>query len=356
MIVKNEAHVLARCLASVKPLLSAWVIVDTGSTDDTPAVARAALDGVPGEVIHRPWKNFGHNRSEALALSRPRADYSLVVDADDNLEFAPDVRLPELTHDAYALLVRNNGITYRRLHLLKNSRAWRYDGVLHEYPACDGEATRGFLDSVVYVRNHDGARWSDPQKYVKDAAVLEEALRSEPNNARYTFYLAQSYRDAKMPGDALRYYEKRTTMPGWDEEAFVAHHEAAKLREHLGEPFEAVQSAFLRAYEARPRRAEPLCELARFCRLKSRLPLAWIYALAASRIPRPDDALFVDEAVYAWRSLDELAVAAYHVGEYEVGRVSNARLIESGAVPAGDLPRIRDNLAWCERGLTGKLA
>ena len=32
MIVKNEAHVLGRCLASVRPLITSWVIVDTGST------------------------------------------------------------------------------------------------------------------------------------------------------------------------------------------------------------------------------------------------------------------------------------------------------------------------------------
>ena len=31
MIVKNERDVIARCLESVKPILSTWVIVDTGS-------------------------------------------------------------------------------------------------------------------------------------------------------------------------------------------------------------------------------------------------------------------------------------------------------------------------------------
>ena len=35
MIVKNEAHVIARCLASVRPIIDYWVIVDTGSTDGT---------------------------------------------------------------------------------------------------------------------------------------------------------------------------------------------------------------------------------------------------------------------------------------------------------------------------------
>jgi glycosyltransferase involved in cell wall biosynthesis len=35
MIVKNESHVIERCLNSVKPLLDYVLIVDTGSTDNT---------------------------------------------------------------------------------------------------------------------------------------------------------------------------------------------------------------------------------------------------------------------------------------------------------------------------------
>src|SRR6478609_6096449 len=90
MIVKNEEAVLARCLASVKSLISHWVIVDTGSTDRTREVARQALEGIPGEVVGRPWKNFGHNRSEALELAREHGDYMLVIDADDTLELSPE--------------------------------------------------------------------------------------------------------------------------------------------------------------------------------------------------------------------------------------------------------------------------
>ncbi len=46
-------------------LLSAWLIVDTGSTDRTKQVVEDALRGIPGEVVSRPWKNFGANRSES---------------------------------------------------------------------------------------------------------------------------------------------------------------------------------------------------------------------------------------------------------------------------------------------------
>ncbi len=85
MIVKDEAPVIRRCLDSVRPLVDAWLVVDTGSTDGTQAIVREHMADLPGELVERPWRDFAHNRSEALALARPRGDYSLVIDADDAL-------------------------------------------------------------------------------------------------------------------------------------------------------------------------------------------------------------------------------------------------------------------------------
>ena len=34
------------------------------------------------EVHERPWRNFGHNRSEVFALARGKADWLLATDAD----------------------------------------------------------------------------------------------------------------------------------------------------------------------------------------------------------------------------------------------------------------------------------
>ena len=50
MIVKNEAHVIERCLASVKSIVASWVIVDTGSTDGTQEFVRSVMAGIPGEL------------------------------------------------------------------------------------------------------------------------------------------------------------------------------------------------------------------------------------------------------------------------------------------------------------------
>src|SRR5258708_39069818 len=83
MIVKNEAPVIQRCLASVMPLIDTWVIVDTGSMDGTQQLIRETLAHLPGELHERPWVDFAHNRSEALELARGFGEYIFVIDADE---------------------------------------------------------------------------------------------------------------------------------------------------------------------------------------------------------------------------------------------------------------------------------
>ena len=53
MIVKNEAPVIRRCLASVCPLIDSWVIIDTGSNDGTQEIIREYLRDIPGELHER---------------------------------------------------------------------------------------------------------------------------------------------------------------------------------------------------------------------------------------------------------------------------------------------------------------
>ena len=66
MIIKDESAVICRCLASVKPFIDYWVIVDTGSMDNTEEIICEVLQTVPGELHRRVWKNFGENRTNNI--------------------------------------------------------------------------------------------------------------------------------------------------------------------------------------------------------------------------------------------------------------------------------------------------
>ncbi len=81
MIVKNGAATLARCLSSVRGVVDRIVVGDTGSTDDSIAVAKS----FGAEVVPVSWQNdFAEARNAVLA--RASCDWVLVLDADEMLD------------------------------------------------------------------------------------------------------------------------------------------------------------------------------------------------------------------------------------------------------------------------------
>jgi tetratricopeptide (TPR) repeat protein len=355
MIVKNESAVIERCLASLRDHIDAWVIVDTGSTDDTKEKIRKSLEGIPGALHERPWRNFGSNRSEAVALAyESGCDYFLFFDADDVLLAPEGFTWPKLDAHVYELTLVYGNYRYARASLVSSKLHWRWVGVLHEYADSTPMATsRGTLPQPQIRASTEGARSGDPQKYHRDAEALEQGLRDEPDNLRYLFYLAQSYRDAGRPAEALPVYERRAAAGGWEEESWRSLLEAARLRERLAQPAEEVHRAYLKAFEARPTRAEPLVELARMMRGLSRTPLAYLYAKHAASIAQPSDRLFVEADVYQWRALDELSIAAYWTNRFAESDAICTQLLNSGLLPAEHVERVTANQNFSRSKLAG---
>lgn len=190
MIVRNEAKVIERCLASARDLVDTWVISDTGSTDGTQQLIRTAMHGIPGELHEEPWVNFGHNRTLNIRHARGKADYLLLLDADHVIR--RDGPLPRLTADAYML--RHEGATeYRIRRLVSGSVAWRYEGVTHEYLTVDTRHRQANLDALVIEDFYDGGSRRD--KFERDARLLSAEMERDPANTRTVFYLAQTMRD-----------------------------------------------------------------------------------------------------------------------------------------------------------------
>ena len=357
MIVKDEAHVIARCLQSVRPLIDYWTIVDTGSTDGTQDLIRELLDGVPGHLFERPWINFGHNRSEALELARPHARYTFVIDADEILEVPSGFVWGDLTADSVYLLHRGStasDTTYWRGSLVANRLPWCYRGVLHEYLEAPGSSTIAHLAGPEVVGHFDGGRSQNittREKYARDAAVLEQALVDEPDNARYQYYLARSYRDSDQIELAIEAYRRRARMGAFAEEVSDSLLWVARLLERQGADVPDVEAAYLQAWQARPQRAEALVDLARYSRCGGRFALGRMVAAQAVLIERPDDLLWVEEDVYRWRALDELAVAAFWVGRYTESLEACRRLLTEGHLPQEQRDRVVQNYAFAAEKL-----
>ncbi len=153
-IVRNESACVQHMLRSARPVASFFAVLDTGSADDTYALARSALEtsGVPFALAQRDHTAFDDDfaamRNAALSLVPDEIDWVLMLDADEAL--APEDAGPLLeliasgTHDAYALPRYNfpnadlhgTMLIYpdRQTRLFRNVRdgSIAYAGVVHE--------------------------------------------------------------------------------------------------------------------------------------------------------------------------------------------------------------------------------
>ena len=78
MIARDEARCIERCLRSAAAVVDEMWVLDTGSVDDTPALARRC----GAQVRHWDWcDDFAAARNAALALTD--CDWRLVLDADE---------------------------------------------------------------------------------------------------------------------------------------------------------------------------------------------------------------------------------------------------------------------------------
>lgn len=150
MIVRDEATRLQACLESVRDLVDEMVVVDTGSRDDTAAIAAAC----GATVHHRSWPgDFAPARNQALELVR--GDWVLVLDADERLRPEAKEPLRLLMQEPEALLVN-----LLRIEL--------------------GAAQSPYSSVSRLFRRHATIRWSGAYHAMVDDSVAA-LLRDEPH-------------------------------------------------------------------------------------------------------------------------------------------------------------------------------
>lgn len=287
MIVKNEASCLENALSSVSLAVQELIVVDTGSFDET--IAIASRHGA--KIYSYAWDNdFSAARNFSIALATQ--PWILVMDADESLSPTGLEKLGDLVERAasvaYSLTQRNYLSTSERL-------SWDQSRMqnLHEYDV--GREFSGYLDMPV-VRlfpRRPGIRFSgriheSVEESLIDAGIsIEnsglvlrhygqlrnpqhmkqkrnlylrlglEKLEQAPLNPSAHFELGIQYSELGYFADAIPHFEKA-----------IEHGIDSGLAElHLGiccsrlERFAEARQHLLRSRETRPDSAELYCEL-----------------------------------------------------------------------------------------------
>jgi len=231
MIVKNESHIIEKTLNNLcdKINFDYYVICDTGSTDNTKETITNFFNtkNIKGEIFDDIWQDFGYNRTKALEYAFNKTDYAIIFDADD--EICGDFKLPDiLDKDGYHFQFGNeNGTSYTRVQMINNRIGWKYVGVLHEFIDClkPNPNIEVITGNYYTCSGRSGNRNKDPNKYLKDALILEKAHAEAFKNddklyLRYAFYCANSYSDCGKYDKAIEWYKITLTQDNWYQEKY----------------------------------------------------------------------------------------------------------------------------------------
>lgn len=205
MIARDEAASIARALQSARGHVDAMIVLDTGSTDHTRAIAAAG-----GASVHEfTWcDDFAAARNAALDHSD--ADWNLILDADEWLEgdlsalgadtLAPLPAAPFLGQVQVAsLIAQGDGQSQSRAWITRLlPRGVRYQGRIHEQPVSPLPVARlpltighgGYLPEAL------------ARKAGRNEALLMRELEARPSDAYLWYQLAREYQVAEQAAQA----------------------------------------------------------------------------------------------------------------------------------------------------------
>jgi glycosyltransferase involved in cell wall biosynthesis len=366
IIAKNESHVIGRAIESAKNFVDYVCVSDTGSTPDEFNGMMDAIEaawGKPYALDIFEWKNFAHNRTQALRFAEdtyPDADYLFMMDADDyirQLTYINDLTWQE-PPPGFRVNVVSDNIEYPRVQIFKAGMGWHFRGVVHEYPECAGVTTELPFYPLTVCSTREGDRNRDPEKYLKDAHLLMTALNKNDADdvdqdlvPRYTFYLAQSFEAAGDLKRAANWYTERVRIKdkGYTEEAYVSMIRLARIA--LKQPMTACQLEFIVDL---CREAQKLCpwrkEAAHIavCLLNDakRYTEAVKFYRDNPVFKNVPQGLFIEGEIYRWQYLEQAGISAHYAGLHRTSVILFAKALAGFSDLPLDAARILNNMEY----------
>ena len=174
------------------------------------------------------------------------------------------------------------------------------------------------------VSGKSGARSNNPNKYRDDALILETAYDEAQKNkddimVRYSFYCAQSYKDAGNHERSIEWYKKRIGHGGWNQEVYCSYITIGQLYAKMNN----IESAFYYwalSFNADPERCEGIYYIIKHCREKGIFQLALHYYnwIEKNKTRNLIGKLFVTEDIYKYLLDYEFTIIACYVGQHKL--------------------------------------
>ncbi len=228
LIARDSARTLPACLASIRPWVDEMVVVDTGSVDGTPTIARS----YGARVFRFPWcDDFSAARNESLRHTLGR--WLFWMDSDDTIDEANGRRLRELAHGTHAdstygyimqVVCPGDGSTgahdctvVDHVKMFRNAPELRFEGRIHEQilPAirrCGGEVE--WTDIRVVHSGSDQSPDGRKRKQERDLRILQREFAERPKHPFTLFNLGMTYADAGDHQAAIEFLKRSLQESG----------------------------------------------------------------------------------------------------------------------------------------------
>ena len=357
MIVKNESRVIIRLLESVVNIVDGYCICDTGSTDNTIELITEYFKkhNIPGKIVEEPFKDFGYNRTFALnaAAEIPDMDYLLLLDAD--MILTGSYLQPEnikafkkgLTKDFYHICQGSQTYFYKNVRIVKNYKNFSYWGVTHEYvKSPEGSDSGSFENDQLFIDDiGDGGAKTD--KFERDVRLLTKGLEENPNNDRYTFYLANSLKDGGHHDKAIEMYKNRIKIGGWVEEVWYSYYNIGKCYAYLGQMEKAI-CIWMEGFDYYPKRLEAIYEIVKYYREHGKNKLAYLYYTIADKSRAKwgasSEYLFLQKDIYDYKLDYEMTIIGYYANDdnYDLNKI-NMKVMSNPHIDNGMSKNVLNN-------------
>lgn len=349
LMVKNEETVMRPTLQPfVDGGVDSFFIFDTGSTDNTIEVTEQffAEHGITQAYIaQEPFIDFATSRNRALDLAQekfPNAAFMIMPDAEWYLNDARAlVSFCEYClqrgdmYSSYLINLANLGNYSCRL--FRCNRGVRFMGVVHEVVP---QAVTVKVPDCIYFNYLPASHGVEKtaKRFVRDRELLLKEYQDKPWCTRTLFYLARTCEDLGNWEEAYDFYKIRVKMIGWDEEDFIVRFRLAQtikklilFSEHKDKySWSEALEYFMQAYQFRPRRIEPLVEIADYYVYQNQMESAFLFARRACDAEYPSkDVLFVETYHYNYYRYELLARCSWYINEFEIGEWAARKAYEA---------------------------
>jgi glycosyltransferase involved in cell wall biosynthesis len=264
IIVRNEAKHIHECLESIRPHVEEIVVVDTGSTDGTPDVARRYADKV--EVFtacndeNGLIDDFSLARQKSFSLaSQP---WVMWADADDTVSGGEKLAELVAAHDVHERVcviwpyeydhdpAGNCTMRFYRERLFKPPANAKWVSPVHE--TCIPNGIEPLKIITEDVRNvHFRRRANKVVEPGRNLRILRKHYaKVGDTDARTLYYLGLETAWAGSLDESINFHKKYIELSGWDDEKYLAYVEIARHYQTQGNHKEAIDWA-LRASLAR---------------------------------------------------------------------------------------------------------